>query len=113
MQRNTCPPFCRLQASELVRHEVEQEKGILATANERLQCDLADAQQRCDSEALELKAAVATLQQRLSAEEQRSAVLQVSWQRQGCLWQNRQYHGRPCCAAPCLQRSGRPCVFSN
>ncbi len=68
----------RLQASELVRHDAEGEKHILAAANERLQRELDDAQQRADAENLELRSAVATLQSKLDAEEQHSAMLQVS-----------------------------------
>lgn len=60
-----------------MRHDAEQERDALAAAAERLQQELSAAQQVAGSEALELRSAVATLQQRLDAEEQRCGMQQV------------------------------------
>jgi hypothetical protein len=73
----TLPAFCRLEASELVRQEAEREKDALVAANEHLQRELDEMHHRAGAQCLELQSVVATLQQKLSAEEQHNCMLQV------------------------------------
>ena len=60
-----------------MRHDAEREQAALAAENAQLRAALEGAQQAAEAEALELRGALATLQARLRAEEQRSSGLQV------------------------------------